>query len=93
VRTAINDAVSTGGLAEDIAQDLRNSVNDIERKWLLQPTADLTPMVDGLRAKVINWSQGNLDSKGNLRMTVPARDSLLASVAQLRTSTVAAAPA
>jgi serine/threonine-protein kinase len=90
LRGTINDAVATGDLAEDIAQDLRNSVDNIDRKWLLEPTADLTPMVDGLRSQVINRSQG-LDANGNLRMTVSARDALLASIAQLRTSATAAA--
>jgi len=79
-------------LAADIALDLRNSVDTIDRKWMTEPKADLTPMVDGLRTQVITRSQG-LDASGNLRMTVSARDALLASIAQLRTSTIAAAAA
>jgi serine/threonine-protein kinase len=92
LRTTINDAVSTGGLAADIAEDLGHSVDNIDRKWLTEPTADLTPMVDGLRTQVITRSQG-LDANGNLLMTVTTRDALLASIAQLRTSTTAAAAA
>jgi len=92
LRTTIDDAVTSGGLAADIALDLRNSVDTIDRKWMTEPKADLTPMVDGLRTQVITRSQG-LDALGNLRMTVSARDALLASIAQLRTSTTAAAAA
>jgi serine/threonine-protein kinase len=79
------DAQNEQSLAPDIAQDLRNNVDNISRTLSMKPNADVQSMIAALRDKIRTRSTEQ-DAEGRPRMTTAARDALLASIGRLETS-------
>jgi hypothetical protein len=75
----------------DTAQILRNNVEDIARRLLANPNADVTASVDNLRQVVLTRSTTDRDASGNPRINAATRDALLARIETLRKAVTATA--
>jgi eukaryotic-like serine/threonine-protein kinase len=78
------DASVPSGMDSDTAQILRNNVEDIARRLLANPNADVTASVDNLRQVVLTRSTTDRDASGNPRINAATRDALLARIETLR---------
>jgi serine/threonine-protein kinase len=82
------DAAVPDGLPSDIALDLRNQVENVARKLIAQPGADVSSAMDNLRQSVLTRSTEFVDGKP--RIGPATRDALLARIEDLRAATAAA---
>jgi hypothetical protein len=90
LRTTIDTSVPSG-MDSDTAQILRNTVEDISRRLLANPNADVTASVDSLRQVVLTRSTTDRDANGNPRINAPTRDALLTRIETLRKAVTPAA--
>jgi hypothetical protein len=81
LRSTIDNAVPAG-LDDDMARDLRNSVDNLAATLMMNPTQDVSGLVRSLQQKVKVRSM-DMDSIGHLRMSTPTRTALLDGVAAL----------